>query len=195
VRTMRKELIPLSRFVSYVLRHRPDEAGLSLEKGGWVSVNLLIDGINSHRKRKRASDYRSPDLLTRELLEEIVETNNKKRFEYNDSGSKIRASQGHSINIDLDLEEVEPPETLYHGTASKVVGKIMKGGLCKMKRHHVHLSSDAETAKQVGLRHGFPVVLEIGAKEMSKSGYKFYKSANGVWLTDHVPAGFIWRKR
>ena len=177
---MRKELISLSKCVSLVLRHDPKAAGLTLDKEGWVKCSDLIVGINKMPKKRKLA-------LTGELLEEIVETNNKKRFEYSEDSQKIRARQGHSVEIDLGLEEVVPPDILYHGTGSKSLSSIFRCGISKMKRHHVHLSPDPETAVNVGSRHGRPVVLEVSAKDMYDKGFKFYLTDNGVWLVDRVP--------
>jgi putative RNA 2'-phosphotransferase len=176
-----KEIIKISKTLSYVLRHRPDEIGIILDENGYVSVEELITQYNAY----------SRDQLTREKLEVVVENNNKKRFAFSDDGLKIRASQGHSVNVDLGYEPQKPPDYLYHGTAAKNLNSIKKTGLEKRDRHHLHLSADTETAKNVGSRHGVPVVLVIRAGEMHHDGLVFYQSANGVWLTDSVPVQYI----
>lgn len=162
-----------SKFLSLVLRHKPEKLGLTLEQGGWVKLEDLLPTM--HGK------------LTFESLKEVVKYNDKKRFEFSEDMKKIRASQGHSVNIDLGYEEVQPPEILYHGTVSKFLDSIYKKGICKGQRHHVHLSEDIETASNVGSRRGKAIILEVNAYRMHQNGFKFYKSTNGVWLTDHVP--------
>ena len=166
--------------MSYVLRHKPEAIGIILDKNGWVETSVLLEACRLHNHP-----------LTREELEEVVRTNDKQRFAFSEDGSKIRASQGHSVEIELDYREIEPPELLYHGTATRFLASIQKKGLVKGNRHHVHLSGDTETAQKVGMRHGKPVVLQIAAWAMHSDGFVFYLSANGVWLTDHVPARYI----
>lgn len=173
-------MVKISKFLSFVLRHQPAAIGLELDANGWADVNELIAKSNKENIP-----------LTPELLQHIVETNSKKRFAFNEQGSKIRASQGHSIEIDLALSAVEPPEILYHGTAEKFVASILENGLVKQQRQHVHLSPDTETAIKVGQRHGKPKVLQVLAKQMHDEGHKFYLSANGVWLVDEVPPQFL----
>lgn len=170
----------ISKFLSFVLRHHPEEIGIILDENGWVDVNVLIDACN-----KKSTH------LTLELLKEIVETNDKKRFSFNDDYTKIRANQGHSIDIDLNLLETDPPTILYHGTVSKFIDNINKDGLIKGDRHHVHLSADIDTAISVGSRRGTAIVLKVNSFMMYNDGFKFYLSENGVWLTDHVPAIYI----
>lgn len=182
---MRKELIGMSKFLSFVLRHRPESIGLQMDENGWVDVNELIDKSNIYQK---GSGY---EPLTKEILDEIVATNEKKRFSYSDDGWLIRASQGHSVDIDLDLKPKSPPEYLYHGTADRFINLIKKDGLKKMNRNHVHLSSTFETALKVGQRHGNPKVLRIKSKEMDKDGLLLFLSDNDVWLADEVPAKYI----
>ena len=173
-----------SKFLSYVLRHKPESIGITLDDNGWVEVSVLL-------KASKASGQN----ISLELLKEIVESNDKKRFAFNDAQDRIRASQGHSIkNIDLALEEIEPPETLYHGTVEKFLEAIEEAGLQKMNRQHVHLSATKETATSVGSRRGKPIILEVSALSMCKAGHKFYRSANGVWLTDSVPWEYIERE-
>ena len=173
---MKKE----SRFLSLVLRHQPEKIGLKLDKAGWTSVSDLL------QKMKLSGSE-----ITLDDLKEIVETNDKKRFEFSKDLSKIRASQGHSVEVDLGLLSEIPPFTLYHGTSIDKVDSILKTGLQKRDRHHVHLSKDTITATSVGKRHGTPVLLEISSREMFTDGYKFYISANGVWLTDEIPTKYI----
>jgi len=162
-----------------VLRHKPETIGLVLDKNGWVEVKKLLRQLPQHA------------LLNMIDLEEIVATNNKNRFEFNEGKIKIRARQGHSINVDLGLEPKVPPCFLYHGTATRFVDSIKKKGLIKGSRQHVHLSSDHETAVKVGGRHGKVVVLTVKAQDMSEKGFVFYLSNNGVWLTDHVPFEYL----
>ena len=171
----------ISKFLSLILRHRPESVGITLDAHGWADVATLLRQMNAHGT-----------IIDRALLDHIVATNPKRRFDYDASGTKIRASQGHSIAIDLDYTPRTPPEILYHGTATGAIAAIREsGGLDKRARHHVHLSADAETAIKVGQRHGKPVVLRIAAGQMQRDGYLFYQSDNGVWLTDHVPLAYI----
>lgn len=172
----------LSKFMSLLLRHRPQVAGLTLDENGWVGVDDLLTGIN---------DQNNWNGVTREDLEEVVETNNKKRFEFDTDGTHIRARQGHSVTVDLELRKVKPPVLLFHGTVAKYANSICRQGLRKMKRHHVHLSQDQATATDVGGRRGKPLVLTIRAVEMHDAGHDFFLSSNGVWLTEHVPPTFI----
>lgn len=169
-----------SKFLSYVLRHHPEAAGLRLEEGGWVAVDRLLEGC-----------FRANRPLTREQLDFVVENNAKKRFEFGETGTMIRASQGHSVSVDLQYEEKVPPGILYHGTATRFLESIRANGLRKMERHHVHLSDETKTTMKVGARHGKPVLLTIRALEMHGEGHRFFLSTNGVWLTDHVPPGYI----
>lgn len=170
-----------SKFLSYVLRHHPELIGLNLDENGWANVEELIT------KSKRDS-YQG---LTVEELSEIVETNDKKRFIFNEDKTRIRANQGHSIDIDLALKPQQPPEFLYHGTAKSNIDSILEKGIEKRNRQHVHLSQDKETATKVGMRHGKPIILMIKTKEMSEDGIEFYLSDNNVWLTDFVDAKYI----
>lgn len=169
-----------SKFLSYVLRHQPELIGLNLDENGWANVDELI--------AKSTNDTQG---FTFEELNEIVETNDKKRFVFNEDKTRIRANQGHSIGIDLNLKPQQPPEFLYHGTAQANVDSILENGIEKKSRQHVHLSSDKETANKVGMRHGKPVILTIKTKEMSEDGILFYLSENGVWLTDFVDQKYI----
>lgn len=172
-------LTATSRFISMVLRHQPKAIGISLDEHGWADVQELIDGVAK----------RHP--LDREMLEVIVATDEKQRYAFNDDHTLIRANQGHSIPVDVELEEVHPPENLYHGTGEKFFASIMAQGLLPKSRLYVHLSADAETAITVGTRHGKPVVLVVMSGQMQRDGFKFYRSKNGVWLTKHVPSNYF----
>ena len=172
---MDDRVVRTSKFMSYVLRHRPQAIGLHLDEQGWAMVDELIETAVSHGKT-----------IDRAIIEEVVAKNDKKRFAFSADGTKIRASQGHSIPIDLGLTAVNPPRILFHGTAAKFMESIRQQGLEPRRRHHVHLSADYETAVKVGSRHGTPVVLQIDAARMVADGFDFYLSENGVWLTDIV---------
>jgi len=174
---MEQESTKISKFLSYVLRHKPDAIGLTFDENGWADIDELI----------RKSDQG----LSREDIYEVVRHNDKQRFSISEDRQYICANQGHSISIDLDLKPQTPPEELYHGTVSKFIESIRSYGLKPKQRQHVHLSKDKETAKSVGLRRGTPIILKIKALEMSKAGYDFYLSKNGVWLTKHVPIKFV----
>ncbi|MBU1821955.1 MAG: RNA 2'-phosphotransferase [Bacteroidetes bacterium] len=169
-----------SKFLSLVLRHNPGKIGIELDTNGWASVPDLLDKING-----------SGHNLTMAELVQIVETNKKKRFAFSDDYQKIRASQGHSVHVDLGYEKRNPTAVLYHGTVEKNLPAIFERGLLKRNRHHVHLSPDIITAQKVGMRHGKPIILKIDAKTMSTLGYDFFVSDNGVWLTDFVPPEFL----
>jgi len=169
-----------SKFLSYVLRHRPDEIGLTLDANGWALVSDLIE------RSKSASVH-----LTLDSIREIVRSSDKQRFALSDDGTKIRANQGHSVDVNLALEPKQPPEFLYHGTATRFLDAIRREGLKPMSRQHVHLSPDEVTATKVGQRHGKPVVLRIRSGEMWRAGQLFYLSANGVWLTDKIAIEFL----
>lgn len=175
-----KEKNNISKFLSLVLRHKPEEIGLILDDEGWASVNELIEKINN-----------TGLALAFEDLKEVVETNDKKRFVFSNDFSMMRANQGHSIDVDLKLEPVTPPTILYHGTAEKNIASILKKGILKQDRNYVHLSTDIDTATKVGMRYGKPVIIEVAALEMSKNGYLFYLSENNVWLTDFIDNEFI----
>ena len=176
-----KEEFKISKILSYVLRHRPDELGLILDENGYVGVDELINQFNAYNQIQ----------LTLEKLKQVVANNDKQRFAFSEDGSQIRASQGHSVKIDLGYQAQVPPALLYHGTAAANLPSIRKTGLVKRSRHHVHLSLDTATAKNVGSRHGSPVVLPIKALEMHQDGRLFYQSDNGVWLTDEIPVQYI----
>lgn len=162
-----------SKHLSLVLRHDPASVGITLDEAGWTDVPKLLTAMK----------------MSREQLEEVVENNNKKRFEFSPDKSRIRASQGHSVDVDLGYEEKTPPERLYHGTSGTILHLLQQEGLKKMDRHHVHLSPDVDTALVVARRRQSPIVLEVSAQTMASEGHKFYLSTNGVWLTDHVPPG------
>lgn len=174
------KLDKLSVFISLVLRHKPDAAGIQLDEHGWANVDELIEGISN--------TGRTIDI---NILEEIVRTDNKQRYSFNEDKTLIRANQGHSISVDVELEEKQPSQYLYHGTADRFLDSILSEGLKSMSRLYVHLSNDKETAMKVGKRHGKPVVLKIKAGEMWKDGIKFYLSQNGVWLTRFVDKKYI----
>ncbi len=167
----------MSKFLSLVLRHKPETIGLELDLNGWADVAELLSKIKNG--------------MTVEILEEIVLTNDKQRFTFNENKTKIRANQGHSLNVDLGLKASNPPDMLYHGTAEGFLKSIMETGINKTNRNHVHLSECAETAISVGNRYGKPVLLKIDSKRMYMDGYKFYVSENNVWLTESVPVIYI----
>jgi len=170
-----------SKFISLILRHKPEVIGITLDEHGWADVQEMIRGIN-------ASGGHSLDM---ERLEEIVRTDEKQRYSFNEDHTLIRANQGHSIPVDVELKETVPPAILYHGTGEKYVSSIDKEGLIPKSRLYVHLSSDAETARKVGSRHGRPVIYTIDCKAMAADGYKFFLSANHVWLTKEVPVRYL----
>ncbi|MFF7157277.1 RNA 2'-phosphotransferase [Streptomyces sp. NPDC008139] len=177
-----KKTVRISRFLSMVLRHRPDSVGLTLDEAGWVDVDELIAACAARGRR-----------FSRAELDHVVATNDKKRFAYCEDGRRIRASQGHSVAVRLGLEAAEPPDVLYHGTASATAPLILAEGLRPMSRQDVHLSADVETAVRVGSRHGRPVVLAVDARGLAAEGHVFRISANGVWLTDRVPPRWLRR--
>lgn len=181
---MTKDIVASSKFLSLVLRHRPDVIGITLDAEGWVPVEDLLAACAQHGRA-----------ISREQLNVVVRTNDKQRFASSADGSRIRANQGHSVPIDLGLVSVEPPELLYHGTVPRFLESIRQEGLTKGNRHHVHLSPDVETATKVGQRRGRPVVLVIEADRMFRDGHTFYQSENGVWLTDAVPPEYIREER
>lgn len=177
---MDPHIVKLSKFLSLILRHKPQTIGLNLDGNGWAKVDDLIELVN---------EQGIP--LTGPLLTEIVHNNDKDRFTFNADRTKIRAYQGHSIEVDLELISETPPAILYHGTATRFLASIRARGLVSGSRQHVHLSPDEITAIKVGQRHGRPVVLTIRAEEMSRSGYQFFCAENGVWLTETVPPQYI----
>lgn len=175
-----KQLTHISKFLSLVLRHQPETISIQLDQNGWTDVNELIE---------KANDYGI--YFDKETLKHIVVTNSKKRFAFNDTLDKIRASQGHSIEIELGYTNQKPPTILFHGTAEKFVQSILDTGLEKRNRQHVHLSSDLETALKVGQRHGKPSIFKVLAEQMYNDNFQFYISDNGVWLTDNVPTKYL----
>ena len=170
----------LSKYLSLLLRHRPEVLNLNMDKNGWVNLDELIEKLNADGKN-----------VTLEKIQEVVATNTKQRFKLDEVNNRIRANQGHSINVDVELVEKNPPQILYHGTAKKNIDIISKEGLKKMNRQHVHLSQDYDTAINVGGRHGKPIILKIDCKRMLEDGFKFYLSENKVWLTDVVDVKYI----
>ena len=177
-----RETVRVSRFLSLVLRHDPGRIGIELDSAGWVGVEELLAAMKRHRFS-----------LSRADLDQVVATNSKKRFAYSEDGTRIRASQGHSIDVELGLEPVEPPPVLYHGTAERFLGSILTGGLKAMSRQQVHLSADEVTARVVGKRHGSPAILTVDCAAMRRDGALFTRSANGVWLVDAVPPKYLKR--
>lgn len=174
------DLNSISKYMSLILRHKPEVIGIGLDEHGWANVNDLISGI---KKDNHGFSF--------ELLEEIVKTDNKQRYSFNDDMTLIRANQGHSIPVDVELEEKRPPEFLYHGTGEKYTESIDKIGLIPKSRLYVHLSKDITTAEQVGKRHGKEIVYQVNAGQMYKDGYKFFLSVNNVWLTKEVPVKYL----
>lgn len=173
-------LTKISKFISLVLRHKPEEAHITLDKHGWANAEQLVAGVEARYPGFTFAD-----------LEEIVRTDEKGRYSFSEDRIDIRANQGHSIPVDLGLKPVRPPKTLYHGSGMKYRDGIMRDGILPKSRQYVHLSEDIPTAVNVGKRHGDPVVFHIRSREMYKDGYKFYKSANGVWLVDRVAREYI----
>lgn len=169
----------LSKFISLILRHKPEVIGISLDEHGWANVDELLAGIGRTR------------LIDMGILEEIVRMDEKQRYTFNEDHTRIRANQGHSIQVDVELEEKEPPEYLFHGTGRKYMESIDQTGLIPKNRLYVHLSGDQETAVKVGKRHGEPIVYQVAAGAMSRGGHKFWRSANGVWLAKHVPLEYL----
>jgi putative RNA 2'-phosphotransferase len=172
--------IKISKYLIKHLRHTPEKLGLTLTIGGWVNVDDLLSACAVHQFP-----------ITRAELEEVVATNDKQRFSFDETKTRIRANQGHSVDVDLELQPQTPPNLLYHGTGEQSVPAILQSGLLKMSRHHVHLSKDVETARKVGMRHGRPVIFAIAATTMQQAGFTFYCSDNGVWLVDKVPPQYL----
>ncbi len=170
----------ISKFISLILRHKPETIGISLDSHGWAKVDELVCGI-----KKEYKDFNF------DILCEIVRTDKKKRYSFNEDRTKIRANQGHSIKIDLELKSIQPPAILYHGTGEKYASSIDKMGLDKKSRQYVHLSKDIKTARSVGARHGKPIIYVVDSYSMYKDGYVFYLSENGVWLTTEVPVKYL----
>ncbi len=185
----RKKVLPMksdknnvtrtSKYLSLILRHKPEAAGIDLDEHGWADVQLLLAGVNRTRP------------LTMELLEEIVRTDEKGRYSFNRDKTKIRANQGHSIPVDVELDKLPPPEVLWHGTGEKYRESILMTGLVPGNRLYVHLSPDQDTARKVGARHGRLVLFQVRTGEMHQKGFDFYRSANGIWLTKRVPAEYL----
>jgi putative RNA 2'-phosphotransferase len=175
-----KENVRISKFLSLALRHKPEAIDISLDASGWTEVDKLLQQMNLNGF-----------LITKEILKHIVDTNEKKRFTFNQNETLIRASQGHSVEIELGYSKKQPPEILFHGTAESSIASILESGLTKQSRHHVHLSVEIKTASNVGHRYGKPVILAIEALQMFNDGFDFYLSDNGVWLTDHVPVKYL----
>lgn len=174
------ELTRVSKRLSLHLRHAPEQIGLTLEPGGWVEVAVQLDALSRHWL-----------VLTHADLQEVVARNKKQRFAFDETGGRIRANQGHSVEVDLELPARRPPDLLYHGTVEKFLDTIRREGLRPLKRHDVHLSPTTETAITVGSRRGKPVVLTVDARAMADSGHEFRVSVNGVWLTKAVPPEFL----
>lgn len=170
----------VSKFLSFVLRHHPDSVGLTLDANGWVSVDELLRALAQHGRP-----------LPREELEALVSSSDKQRFALSADGARIRANQGHSVAVDLALSPAPPPDLLFHGTVARFLPAIRAEGLLKGQRHHVHLSATRDLAVIVAQRRGKPCVLEVDARAMAARGFVFYRSENGVWLTDHVPPPFL----
>ncbi len=170
----------LSKFIALILRHEPSAAGITLDEHGWADVSQLINGMNNNNHP-----------IDMKTLEEIVHEDNKQRYSFNQDKTKIRANQGHSINVDVELKKATPPETLYHGTAERFAGLIWSSGLKPQSRLYVHLSKDVESAVKVGTRHGKPYIFTVNTGEMARRGYEFFLSENGVWLTKSVPVEFL----
>lgn len=175
-----RDLNQLSKHLSCILRHKPEIVGICLDEHGWADVDELLVGMRSAGQE-----------IDRDILEEIVRTDNKQRYSFDESKMLIRANQGHSIPVDVELEEMKPPEYLYHGTADRFLESIREKGLLPMSRLYVHLSEEQETALLVGRRHGRPVVLKISSGDMYRAGHRFYRSQNGVWLTKRVDVEYI----
>lgn len=176
---MKDMMTEAGKLIAYILRHRPDEFGLAIDPHGWVDVNGLVNAVKTQYPFDLAA------------LEAIVATDKKKRYSFSDDKSRIRANQGHSIPVDVEMPEAVPPDILYHGTGAKYVDGILRQGLLPKSRLHVHLSADFDTARTVGARHGEPVVFRVGAKAMHEAGHVFWLSENGVWLVKAVPPEYL----
>ncbi len=174
------ENMRISKFMSLILRHKPEEIGLTLDEYGYINISDLIKGLNKKGYKVTISD-----------IERIVAEDGKQRYSFNDDKTKIKANQGHSIKVNLELQAVEPPKVLYHGTATRFIESMRKEGIKKQNRQYVHLSADVETATKVGKRHGELIIFKINSEQMSKDGYKFFLSENKVWLTDYVPVKYF----
>jgi putative RNA 2'-phosphotransferase len=178
--TQPSELTSISKFLSLVLRHKPQSIGLTLDDAGWTGIEELL-----------AKATAAGRCISRDALAEVVRSSDKQRFAVSADGLRIRANQGHSVAVSLGLDAATPPDTLFHGTASRFLAAILDTGLDKLQRHHVHLTHDPATARAVGQRYGAPVVLEIDAARLCADGHVFHRSANGVWLVDHVPPAYL----
>lgn len=181
----KSEHTTISKFLSYVLRHKPELIDLQLDKNGWANINELIAKANI------SGELTPSKPLSIDKVKQVVSSCDKRRFTISEDNTRIRANQGHSVNVDLGLQETTPPSTLYHGTTARFVSSIISNGLTPGKRNHVHLSTNIETAYTVGARHGKPFILTINALMMHQDGYEFFLAENGVWLTKHVPNEFI----
>lgn len=177
---MDKALKSKSKFLSLILRHEPERAGVVLDESGWTSVDALLEGCS-----------RAGTPISRSELDAVIRTNEKQRFALSEDGLRIRANQGHSVEVELGYTPQLPPAILYHGTARQFVTSIRQHGLLKQGRHHVHLSESIESTMQVGQRRGVPVLITIKAREMAADGYPFFKTPNGVWLTETVPTQYL----
>lgn len=175
-----KELESLSKFLSLILRHKPEAIGITLDAHGWADVDMLLQGMQKAGKE-----------MNRDILLEIVQNDAKGRYCLNADCTLLRANQGHSIAVDVELEQPPPPQFLYHGTALRFLSAIKAEGLRSMSRLYVHLSKEQQSAYKVGQRHGKPIILRVAATQMYQDGYPFYLSANGVWLTKHVPPQYL----
>ncbi len=175
-----KELKKKSKFLSLVLRHQPEAIGIELDESGWVGVQDLLDGMNRNGKG-----------ISSETLEQLVSTSDKQRFAFSDDKRRIRANQGHSVNVELGYQAATPPDRLYHGTPAQYVDAISREGLKKMNRHHVHLHLDTSVASSVGQRRGKPVLLAVQSGAMQAAGFEFFVTPNDVWLVDNVPTEYI----
>lgn len=180
-----KQLRSTSKFLSLILRHKPEAVGISLDEHGWADVQELIGGINRE----------NPGSLDMDTLKEIVRTDEKQRYSFNEDHTLIRANQGHSIPVDVELEQTTPPDVLWHGTGEKYTTSIDLRGLVPKSRQYVHLSADQETARKIGSRHGRPVIYRVDCRKMTEDGYLFYVSANNVWLTKEVPVLYLSRQQ
>lgn len=178
--TVRKDLVRVSKFLSLVLRHQPETLGLALDPEGWIEIEALLAAADEYGES-----------IDRALVDEVVLTNDKQRFAFSADGRKIRANQGHSVAVELNLQPQAPPERLFHGTARRFLDSIRATGLESRNRNHVHLSATEATAISVGQRHGRPVVLSVRSGDMARDGQEFFLSRNGVWLTRHVPVKYI----
>ena len=171
-----------SKYISLILRHKPEVIGITLDEHGWANVNELIEGISKTQP------------IDMQLLEKIVSEDEKQRYSFNEDKTLIRANQGHSIPVDVELQKTEPPDILWHGTGMKYADSINSEGLIPKSRLYVHLSKDTDTAVKVGKRHGKPVIYQVDAKRMQEDGYVFFLSVNGVWLTKNVPPEYLTKK-